>query len=437
MSAMPWAEVLAGRLLNGLPAGVAIALAAWMVLRLVGRKNSSTRFAVWFAALVAIGISPLLGGMAGSGVGRTPAIMVPGSWAAALLSVWGLIAAVGLARVGIGLHGLRMLRNRHEALDLGRDAACRVSHMGAAGDVASYFSTYVTLQRIVREFGLSRRVTVAISDELRVPTAIGFSKPMVILPAWAVKELSPDELNAILIHELAHLKRWDDVTNLAQKVIRALLFFNPAVLWLESRLSLEREMACDDAVLAKTENPRAYAECLVAVAEKSFVGRGMALAQAAVSRTRQTSQRVAQVLDGERRGTARVWRPALAMVTVLTAGCVVTLSSAPELVGFQDAVVPVVASGAMQPLSRAMVVPASYKVPEKSPRRVAVRKEVTRPKPALKLTQPNPAGTQTVFLVVEARWTGEDARHSMTQLCIWRVTVVNARQMPPVPAKSI
>jgi len=85
MTVLPWAEVWAGRLLNGLPAGVAIALAAWMVLRLVGQKNSSTRFAVWFAALLAIGISPLLGGVTASGMGRAPEITVPGSWAVALL----------------------------------------------------------------------------------------------------------------------------------------------------------------------------------------------------------------------------------------------------------------------------------------------------------------------------------------------------------------
>jgi bla regulator protein blaR1 len=419
---MPWAEVLAGRLLNGLPAGVVIALAAWVVLRLAGRKNSSTRFAVWFAALVAIGIAPLLGGVAASRVGRAPAITVPGSWAAALLSVWSAIAGVGLVRVGMGLHGLRKLRTRHEGMT----------------------TTDPALQRTVEEFGVSRKVTLAISDEVRVPTAIGFWKPMVILPAWAVKELSAEELNAILIHELAHLKRWDDFTNLAQKVIRALLFFNPAVLWLENRLSLEREMACDDAVLAKMENPRAYAECLVAVAEKSFVRRGVALAQAAVSRMRQTSRRVAQILDGEHRGATRVWRPALALMTVFAAGCVVTVSRAPELVGFQDAAAPVVASGAVEPVSRAMVVPAGYKIPaaQQSARLAparAIHTKLIRPKQAVKavkLANRNPVSRQTVFLVVQTSWTGEDARPSIS-LCIWRVTVVNSRREPAIPAKSI
>jgi len=425
MNAMPWAEVLAGRLLNGLPAGVAIALAAWMVLRLAGKKNSSTRFAVWFVALLVVGISPLLGGVAASGVGRAPAITMPASWAAALLSVWAVIAAVGLVRVGIGMHGLQRLRKRHEGMTTVDPA----------------------LQKTLQEFGVSRKVTLAISDELWVPAAIGFWKPMVILPAWAVKELSADELNAILIHELAHLKRYDDITNLAQKVIRAMFFFNPAVLWLENRLSLEREMACDDAVLAETENPRAYAECLVAVAEKSFVRRGMSLAQAAVSRMRQTSRRVAQILDGERRSAARVWKPALALMTVFAAGCVATVSRAPELVGFQDTPAAVVASGAIDPVARAMVVSASYKISEKSTRPAVVHRKVVRTKPALKLARQNPVTTQAVIFVVQTSWTGEDARPHIIQangtamptwtICIWRVTIVSVPQMPAVPAKSI
>jgi len=65
-----------------------------------------------------------------------------------------------------------------------------------------------------------------------------------------------------LLHEFAHLGRWDDWTNLAQKLVRTIFFFHPAVWWIEKRLSLEREMACDDVVLAETQNPRAYAECL-------------------------------------------------------------------------------------------------------------------------------------------------------------------------------
>jgi len=78
-----------------------------------------------------------------------------------------------------------------------------------------------------------------------VPTAIGFFQPAVIVPAWTLRELSAEELHSVLLHELAHLRRWDDWTNLAQELVGALFFFHPAVWRIGSRLSLEREMACD------------------------------------------------------------------------------------------------------------------------------------------------------------------------------------------------
>ena len=134
-------------------------------------------------------------------------------------------------------------------------------------------------------------------------------------PEWVMQELSADELNQILLHELAHLRRWDDWTNLAQKVVKALFFFHPAVWWIEKKVSLEREMACDDAVLAETASPRAYAECLAHLAEKTLIQRSVALAQAALGRIRQTSLRVAQILDGNRPASAvRAWKPAVSLV---------------------------------------------------------------------------------------------------------------------------
>src|SRR5579862_7966039 len=109
----------AERLLNGIPAGIAIACAAWILLRLLGRKNSSTRFAVWFSALVAIGVAPLMGSLSfgSAGTGR-PVLTVSSTWGEWLLGLWGLIAAVALMRVAIGLWGLRGLRRRQRAIDL-------------------------------------------------------------------------------------------------------------------------------------------------------------------------------------------------------------------------------------------------------------------------------------------------------------------------------
>jgi beta-lactamase regulating signal transducer with metallopeptidase domain len=312
------ARMSAESMLNCMLEGMAIGLFAWVLLRLVGRRNSSTRFAVWFSALVAIAALPFLSVAASSARAGSAgsAITVPGSWALDIFFVWAVIAGVALLRVGVGLWQLRKLR-----------AGC------ASIDVSTLDPL---LRATLQEFQAVRSVTLCRSDRLQVPTAIGFLKPVVVIPAWAMTELSTAELNSILIHELTHLRRRDDWTNLAQQILKALLFFHPAVWWIESKLALEREMACDDAVLARTANPRGYAQCLISVAEKSFMRRGIALAQAAVNRVRQTSLRVSQILDGNRPTATRIWKPALYSVAAFFIACLVSLSHAPELVAFED-----------------------------------------------------------------------------------------------------
>jgi beta-lactamase regulating signal transducer with metallopeptidase domain len=312
------ARMSAESMLNCLLEGMAIGLFTWILLRLVGRRNSSTRFAVWFSALLAIAALPVLRAAAsGTAAGKAgSAVTVPSSWAFDIFIVWAVIAGVSLLRVGVGLLQLRRLR-----------ASC------TAIDVAPLDPL---LQETLRSIQTVRPVVLCQSDRVQVPTAIGFLKPAVVLPSWAKQELSTADLNAILIHELAHLRRWDDWTNLAQQVLKALLFFHPAVWWIESQLTLEREMACDDAVLSETGNPRGYAKCLVSLAEKTFLRRGLALAQGVVNRMRQTSLRVSQILDANRSGATRVWKPALYSVAAFFMVCLVSLSRAPELVAFQD-----------------------------------------------------------------------------------------------------
>src|SRR5690242_9486997 len=105
------ARILAGRMLNSVAEGVAIGLFGWMLLRVIGRRNSSTRFAVWFSALLAIATVPLFSLAGTSSVSKaTTAITIPSSWAVVALAIWALIAGANLLRVGIGLWQLRKLR---------------------------------------------------------------------------------------------------------------------------------------------------------------------------------------------------------------------------------------------------------------------------------------------------------------------------------------
>ena len=320
------ARMSAESMLNCVLEGIVIGLFAWILLQVVGRRNSSTRFAVWFSTLLAIAALPVLGVAAASARAGSAgsAITIPSSWALDIFLAWAVIAGLAVLRVGVGLWQLRKLRATCPAVD--------VTTLDAA------------IRETLRSFQAVRPVTLCQSDRVKVPTAIGFLKPVVVMPVWALQELTAAELNSILIHELTHLRRRDDWTNLAQQILKAVLFFHPAVWWIESKLALEREMACDDAVLAETANPRGYAQCLISVAEKSFMRRGLALAQAAVNRMRQTSLRVSQILDVNRPKAIPVWKPALYSVAAFSIACLASLSHAPELVAFKDQVPDAMAS---------------------------------------------------------------------------------------------
>lgn len=332
MTALPihqFAPALCERMLNSLATGVLVAFFAWLVLRLSGRQNSSTRFAVWFSALVLTVLLPLIGlsnsvAVTNPPVTLAPWFALPTSWAVVLLVCWAAIATFGVAQLVVGLMRLQSLRSEAVRADIG--------------------SLDPMLRKTIGDFQSFRTVEVRVSEKQQVPAAIGFFKPIILLPAWALRELSTDQLNSILIHEFAHLRRWDDWTNLVQKVFRAIFFFHPAVWWVEKQLTLEREMACDDAVLSQTTDARAYAQCLVSVAEKSFVKRSLALAQAAVSRMRHTSLRVAKILAANRPGAIRVWKPALGLVAAFAVVCGVSQSRVPQLVAFRDSAPQVMAA---------------------------------------------------------------------------------------------
>ncbi|HMD15391.1 MAG TPA: M56 family metallopeptidase [Terriglobales bacterium] len=324
------AQISGERILNALPEGFMVAIFAWALLRVLRRQNSGTRFAVWFLALLTVAVLPMLGFGAGEGLmgagtssgmpwgSLRPAITIPGRWALFVFLAWALGASVGLLRLATGLWRLRRLRRSCTAI------------------VAADFDPAV--RTTVNAIVASRPVTIATSEAVRVPAAIGFWKPAIVLPDWALRELAPKDLNAILLHEFAHLRRWDDWTNLIQKIVRALFFFHPAVWWIENRLAVEREMACDDAVLAETANPHGYASCLVSLLEKSVAHRlpdkRWSMAQAAVDRARVASLRLAQILDKNRPAATRVWKPALGMAGAFSVVCLMALPFAPQFVAF-------------------------------------------------------------------------------------------------------
>jgi beta-lactamase regulating signal transducer with metallopeptidase domain len=313
------AQASAGRVLNTIAEGMALAGLSWVALRFVGGRSAVTRFAVWFSTLLAVVTMPIFVTVS-SVAWAKPALELSSAWAKDLVLVWAAIASVLLMRLAGSLWPLRRLRHNCREIET---------------------PEHPQLVEALQQYPIGREVKLLVSDEVQVPTALGFFRPAVVLPAWALHELSLEELRVILLHELAHLRRWDDWTNLAQKILKAVFFFHPAVWWIEGRLALEREMACDDMVLEQTANPARYAASLVSIAEKAFaektrLRRALALAQGALGRMRQNSLRIAQILNPRRSRSSGGWRPAIALVASVVVVAFVATPYAPELISFQQ-----------------------------------------------------------------------------------------------------
>jgi bla regulator protein blaR1 len=116
--------------------------------------------------------------------------------------------------------------------------------------------------RIARRLAVSRPVRLCRSALVQVPTAIGWLKPVILLPAGTISGLRVDQVEAIIAHEMAHIRRHDYLVNLFQCVIETLLFYHPAVWWVSRRLREERELCCDDLAVEVQGDPVSYARAL-------------------------------------------------------------------------------------------------------------------------------------------------------------------------------
>ena len=322
-----FASVAFERMAYSLVEGSLLTLVIALVLRLVPAKASQTRFVVWLSALFGIVAVTLFGLQGASGIhsysaSKLALLTLPISFALGVVAVWALLAAIGVLRIGLGLWQLGKVRRQCEPVNIEKLPA--------------------HARELIESFQNVRRVTVLQASDSHTPKAVGFFAPAIIIPGWLLNhhtvadEGSGDELKHVLLHELAHLRRRDDWTNLFQQMVKALFFFHPAIWWMERELSLSREQACDDAALEQTADARDYARSLALVAEKSFVRRQIALAQSVIGRAHQLTQRVTRILDPKRPVKNRTWQPAVPLVAVAVAACGFSASWTQPLVRIQD-----------------------------------------------------------------------------------------------------
>lgn len=132
--------------------------------------------------------------------------------------------------------------------------------------------------RLSRRLHIVRHVRLLESTMVDVPTVIGWMKPVILLPASALAGLTPHQLEAILAHELAHVRRHDYLVNLLQTLVETLLFYHPAVWWLSRRIRAERENCCDDLAVSLCGDPYTYAKALADLEELRGASRHLVMA---------------------------------------------------------------------------------------------------------------------------------------------------------------
>jgi beta-lactamase regulating signal transducer with metallopeptidase domain/HEAT repeat protein len=302
-------QIIAQHLVNGLILSAGVFLSAVVFFLTRNRWSASTRHQILFLLLVVLAFTPVLAiwkpyhqpapqseitlGL-GAAVGDVPEISAADTaspatsasvsplpsfaldlmwlwkinWPAILAAIWAGFAAICLVRLGYAMVSLWNLHRAGRPLEWPENIPNR------------------------------RKIQLAVSSTVSSPVAIGLWSPKILLPAGFKERFSESELHDVLHHEIAHLERLDDWSNLFQQLLIAFFPINPFLWFVGHQLQLEREIACDDWVLAANGQPKQYADLLTRLAVRRSESP---LLVAGVSRAgKQLYRRLARILDARR-----------------------------------------------------------------------------------------------------------------------------------------
>jgi beta-lactamase regulating signal transducer with metallopeptidase domain len=331
--------------------GLLLTALAWAALQLVPRLRPATRFTMWLIVFLVVALLPCFAigrEIFGSSVGQWAvpyvghedlSLRLNSGWAFVIEGLWALASLFSLARLATSVR--QMLRLSRESVPV------------------AFSSLSEELQAIVARTS-SRPVEVRLSDKVDAPSVIGFFHPAIVVPRMLWSELAPGERQQIVLHEMAHLDRGDDWTNLLQKLLRALCPLNPALFWAERHLCFERERACDDAVLQAAGNARAYATFLTKLAETRLVRRAALLAPGLWKRRSELTGRVESILDRRRRLGPAFSRGLIAAGLFLSLSGMLTLQRLPGFITFASSDSLAAASSPRHATSDRAFQPVSY-----------------------------------------------------------------------------
>ena len=181
--------------------------------------------------------------------------------------------------------------------------------------------------KLIDKSGVSAKTKAFISEHVSSPITFGFFKPIVLVPAWFFTGMDADQCEAVLLHELAHIRRHDYLANILQIMIKTVFFYHPAVQYISKSVDIDREHACDDFAVQMTSNPEGLAKALGLIRIKAARGGGV-FALSADGPEAPLMQRLKRLMGtpvkksqtGAVRGFASASLLALSCVLVLTLG---------------------------------------------------------------------------------------------------------------------
>lgn len=252
-------QAVSAALLHFVWQGIVVAFLLWIALLLLRNRAPNTRYAASCTALALMAALPavtiwtlyerpvsLSGSIAFIIPPAAHAISAsPGEWLALvrqwILPLWAFGVALFSIRLGLAWRHVTLLRRTSEAAG------------GAVWEAAS---------TLARHMSVARPVRVLVSKLADAPSVVGWLRPAILIPAAALAGLDAAQLQAILAHELAHIRRHDYLVNMLQTVVETLLFYHPAVWWVSSRMRHERELCCDDLAVRHCGDAIGYARAL-------------------------------------------------------------------------------------------------------------------------------------------------------------------------------
>jgi len=174
------------------------------------------------------------------------------------------------------------------------------------------------LQELARDLGIRRIILLAESSRVDAPVLLGYLKPIILVPVGMISGLSPDQVETILLHELAHIRRHDFAINFAQSVIEVILFFNPFIWIISSYIRSDREQCCDDMVV-NVKSPLIYAQALHHLATAQTLGTSFSLGVAGTkNKLLQRIKRIMKTSEKKEESRGKVI-PALLVMMALAA----------------------------------------------------------------------------------------------------------------------